>query len=85
MEISRLRYNKNDDGTFVNKTPIILNGDLLKVELEGLNWIVKGSNNIRLDYGTASNNSDLKKSVKSSLKKLGVLFLDELRSKKVTG
>lgn len=82
METARLRYNKNEDGTFVNRTPIILNGELLKVELEGLNWKVKAASGVLLDNGLSKNNADLKKAVKTSLKKLGVNFLDEIRAKK---
>lgn len=83
MQTSRIRYVNLGEQSFINKTPLILNGDLLKVQLTGLEWFVSGSNGIRLDSGSAKNNADLKKSVKESLKKLGVNFLDEIRTKKV--
>ncbi len=83
MQAQRLRYLKQQDGSFVNKTPLILNGQLLEVVLEGLEFKIKGSNGIVLQNGSTKNNVELKKAVKTSLKNLGVQFLDELRSKKV--
>lgn len=82
MEISRIRYNKIDENTFVNRTTLILNGQLLKVELVGLEWRILTSAGIKLDQGFTRSNVELKAAVKNSLKKLGVNFLDELRTKK---
>lgn len=80
--MQRLLYNKTEQGTFVNKTPLMLNGYLLYVVLDGLQYKISSSNNIIIAHGNAKNNVDLKKTVKESLKRLGVQFLDELRTKK---
>lgn len=81
--MQRLRYNKTEDGKFINKTPLIAGGDLVTVEVWGLKFKIKSSSGNTLIEGDTKNNFDLKKNIKSNLKSLGVSFLDEVRSKKL--
>ncbi len=84
MPITRIRYNKTVNNTLSSKE-ILLNHDTVVITLNPMNtsFVVTDSKGLVVSQGTTNTMSNLKKIVKNELKKLGMVFGDEVRKKKI--
>lgn len=77
--MKRIRYFRQDDGTFKSK-PIEGDHDLFTVQTNGLSWSVTSSQGQTVDAGEAKTDFVMKKQIRDVLKRQGVCILDEVKN-----
>lgn len=82
--MKRLRYKEIESGVLKSTTEVLANAELLTVTItiDALTFTITNRSGMVFATGTGTNLNDTKRLAKSSLKKLGVQFLDEVRNKK---
>lgn len=82
--ITRIRY-KTDKGVMTSVTPLFAQTTLLKVEIDltKMEYRIFNDEGIRVKAGVSYSKQKILNDVKAEVKKLGVLFHDEIRPRKV--
>ena len=81
---TRIRYNKNSDGSLVTRSPVIVGADAVNVLLipSELSYLITdATNGTTIAKGNAISMQMLKIRVKKELRSRGAVFNDEVRSR----
>jgi cell division protein FtsL len=82
--ITRIRY-KTDKGIMTSVTPLFAQTTLLtvRIDLTKMHYQITDDEGNRIESGISSNKQKILTEVKNRVKKLGVLFHDEIRPRKI--
>jgi hypothetical protein len=86
--MKRLRYHKQDDGTFKTE-PITTPHEMVVATIypteTAIVWNIVGENQNILGNGTGLTKEDSQRKIKAKLRKLGAIIFDEVRKSKNGG